>query len=425
MVLGGGGELHVTGRVQGSLNRVLHHADDEADAHHLHGDIVGNAEQGAGHGDQQQGTAGHAGSTAGTQSAHSAQHDGCRQRHLNAQGVSSGQRHDGDGDGGTVHVDGGAQRDGDGVHILVQTQLFAQGHVHGDVGGGAAGEEGGQAGLTQAAEHQRIGVAAQIEEHDEGGDDEGHEQHGAHQQGQQLAVLGKDGKAVAGNIGVDQTHDAEGSKIDDPAHDLGDRIGGVCHKGLGGVRADLLHGHAEHAGPEQDADVVAAHDGTDGVCHKVGEQSAHHFAQTLRHHVRLGSVCQHDRDREHKAGRHCDGRSQKGGEHVQPDDRAEAAVQLGRTLCQSTCHNHEHQHRGDALQCANEQAAQFTHPACTGGHQSQHRTDEQADQNANDQADAVVAGNCLIQRFHIDTPLSYCTPMAHSFLSLTQGRVLL
>ena len=54
---------------------------------------------------------------------HSAQHDGCRQRHLNAQGVSSGQRHDGDGDGGTVHVDGGAQRDGDGVHILVQTQL--------------------------------------------------------------------------------------------------------------------------------------------------------------------------------------------------------------------------------------------------------------------------------------------------------------
>ena len=52
-------------------------------------------------------------------------------------------------------------------------------------------------------------------------------------------------------------------------------------------------------------------------------------------------------------------------------------------------------------------------------------TDEQADQNANDQADAVVAGNCLIQRFHIDTPLSYCTPAAHSFLSLTQGRVLL
>ena len=28
---------------------------------------------------------------------------------------------------------------------------------------------------------QRIGVAAQIDKHDEGGDDEGHEQHGAHQ----------------------------------------------------------------------------------------------------------------------------------------------------------------------------------------------------------------------------------------------------
>ena len=32
MILSGGSELHVTGRIQGSLNRVLHHADDEADA---------------------------------------------------------------------------------------------------------------------------------------------------------------------------------------------------------------------------------------------------------------------------------------------------------------------------------------------------------------------------------------------------------
>ena len=56
--------------------------------------------------------------------------------------------------GGTVHVDGGAQRDGDGVHVLIQTQLFAQSHVHGDVGGGAAGEEGGQAGLIIRQQYQ-------------------------------------------------------------------------------------------------------------------------------------------------------------------------------------------------------------------------------------------------------------------------------
>ncbi len=33
MVLCSSGELHVTGRVQGSLHGVLHHTDDEADAH--------------------------------------------------------------------------------------------------------------------------------------------------------------------------------------------------------------------------------------------------------------------------------------------------------------------------------------------------------------------------------------------------------
>ena len=48
VILGGGGKLHVTGRVQGRLHRVLHHADDEADTYHLHGNIIGDAEQGAG-----------------------------------------------------------------------------------------------------------------------------------------------------------------------------------------------------------------------------------------------------------------------------------------------------------------------------------------------------------------------------------------
>ena len=50
-----GGKFHVTGGVQGSFHGILHHADDKADTDHLHGDIIGDAEQGAGHGDQQQG----------------------------------------------------------------------------------------------------------------------------------------------------------------------------------------------------------------------------------------------------------------------------------------------------------------------------------------------------------------------------------
>ena len=48
-----GGKFHVTGGVQGSFHGILHHADDEADTDHLHGDIIGDAKQGAGHGDQQ------------------------------------------------------------------------------------------------------------------------------------------------------------------------------------------------------------------------------------------------------------------------------------------------------------------------------------------------------------------------------------
>ena len=134
MILGGRGELHVAGGVQRSLHRVLDHADDEADTDHLHGHIVGDAKQGAGHGDEQQRAAGHAGSAAGTQSGHGAQDDGSRQGHGDAQRVGCGQRHDGDGDSRAIHIDGSAQRDGDGIHFLIEAQLLAQGHVDGDVG---------------------------------------------------------------------------------------------------------------------------------------------------------------------------------------------------------------------------------------------------------------------------------------------------
>ena len=43
--------------------------------------------------------------------------------------------------------------------------------------------------------------------------------------------------------------DAERSQIDDPAHHLRHSVGGIGKELLGGVRADVLHGKAEHAGP--------------------------------------------------------------------------------------------------------------------------------------------------------------------------------
>ena len=57
MVFGGSGKFHVTGGVQRSLNGVLNNANDEANADDLHGNIIGNAKQRAGHGDEQQRTA--------------------------------------------------------------------------------------------------------------------------------------------------------------------------------------------------------------------------------------------------------------------------------------------------------------------------------------------------------------------------------
>ena len=153
------------------------------------------------------------------------------------QGVSSGQRHDGDGDGGTVHVDGGAQRDGHGIHILVQTQLFAQGHVHGDVGGGAAGEEGHDAALLQAAEHQRIGVAPDAQEDQNGVDDQGHEKHTARQDAEQAAVVHEGGEAGLRYRGEHQTQDAEGGAADDPADGGGEGVRQVAQHLLGAVGA--------------------------------------------------------------------------------------------------------------------------------------------------------------------------------------------
>ena len=73
MVFGGGGKFHVTGGVQRSLNGVLNNANDEANANNLHGNIIGNAKQRAGHGDEQQRTARNTGSAACAQSRHDGQ----------------------------------------------------------------------------------------------------------------------------------------------------------------------------------------------------------------------------------------------------------------------------------------------------------------------------------------------------------------
>lgn len=127
-----------------------------------------------------------------------------------------------------------------------------------DAGGRAVmGEEGGQAAFTQAAEHQRVGVAVQVDEDNQWVNDQRHEQHRAHQQQQQAAVLGKDGQAVVRHVGKHQPMMPKGSHVDDPAHNGGNRVRRVGHKVFGGVAAQALHSQVKQAGPHQDADVVA------------------------------------------------------------------------------------------------------------------------------------------------------------------------
>ena len=76
VVLGGGGKEDVARGVQSGLQAVLDDAHDKAHAHHLHGNVVGNAEEGAGHGNQEEGTAGHARGAAGGQSGEDGQDQG-------------------------------------------------------------------------------------------------------------------------------------------------------------------------------------------------------------------------------------------------------------------------------------------------------------------------------------------------------------
>ena len=133
----------------------------------------------------------------------------------------------------------------------------------------------------------------------------------------------------------------------------------------------------------------------------------HHITQALGHHIRRGSFRQNQRLREQLAGHNAERSRHKGGEHVQPDHRTKAAVQLGGALRQCTGNNNKHQHRCNAFQRADKQVAEFFDPCSTGADQSQHRTDHQADCNAQDQAGGVVLGSqrfgCFCELIHNDS----------------------
>ena len=103
--------------------------------------------------------------------------------------VSGGQRQHADGDGRSGHIDGGTQRDGDAVGVLVEIELLGQRQVHGDIGARAACEEGRDGAFAQAGQHQRVGVATGLRPDNDGVDHQRHKNHAAHEYAQQMGII--------------------------------------------------------------------------------------------------------------------------------------------------------------------------------------------------------------------------------------------
>ena len=96
--------------------------------------------------------------------------------------MTCGKGHYGDSDGGSVHVDGTAQGDADGIEVLIQSKALAQGHIHRNIGGRRTCEEGTDGTLAQTQEHKRIWIASKHYRHDDGIQHQGYREHASHKE---------------------------------------------------------------------------------------------------------------------------------------------------------------------------------------------------------------------------------------------------
>ncbi|CAI0773257.1 Uncharacterised protein [Serratia marcescens] len=313
--------------------------------------------------DQQQRTAGHAGGAAGAEGRHHAQQQGGRDVHRDAQRVYRRQRQHGDGDRRAGHVDGGAQRDGNRVGVLIQVQLLAQFHVHRDVGGGAAGEEGGHAALAQAGEHQRIRVAADLPVNDQRVEHQRHQQHAAKQHHQQLGVAPQRAEAGFRQRGGHQAEDAERRTADHRAHHQRDRMGHVVDQPLGGL-GSVAQRQPQTDGPGQNADVVGVNQRMERVGHHAHQQALHHLHNAARRGNVRRAGGQRQRGREDKADDHRHQRGGKGAQQVEEQDRANVGL-LPLFMVGDRGHDqNQHQHRRHRFQRADEQGAEQADRRC-------------------------------------------------------------
>ncbi len=213
------------------------------------------------------------------------------------------QRQHGDGDRRTCHVHGCTQRNRHRIGIAIQIQLLRQRHVDRNVCRRAAGEEGIHAAFTQAGQHQRIRVAADLPEHQQRVDHQRHQQHTADQDDQQLRVAPQCIETGGCQRGGDQTKDPDWRKANHQLHHKGDSVGHIVHQVFRGL-VTMTQREAQTDRPDQDADVVRVHQRGDGVRDHAHQQTAKHFHNPGRRGDITGRAGQVQRGREQEAKHH-------------------------------------------------------------------------------------------------------------------------
>ena len=209
----------------------------------------------------------------------------------------------GNGDCRARHVYGCAQWDRHGVGIAVQVQLLRQRHVNRNVRRRAAGEEGIHSALAQAGQHQRIRVAADLPEHQQRVDHQRHQQHTADQHNQQLRVAPQRVETGGCKRRGDQPENTDWRKANHQLHHKGHGVGQIVDQVFRGV-VTVTQREAQANRPDQDANVVSAHQRGDGVRNHAHQQSAKHFDNAGWRRDVTGRAGQVQRGREQEAKHH-------------------------------------------------------------------------------------------------------------------------
>ena len=380
-------EKRVGRGIERCLHGILDDSDDEADADDLHGHIVGDAEQTAGERNQEQRTAGNAGSAACGDRCDNAQHDSGREVHIDSQSVCCRQRHDIDRDRRAFHIDSRAQRDRDGVIIFVQIEGFAQLHIYRNICSGTSRKESGNAAFFDAFEHQRIWIFADAEKYDQRIEDQGHGEHGTYQKHDEFSVFRKDRYAAAGDRSIDETEDSERRQADNAPYYFRERIRNIDDSDLGGFRSHS-QSDTDDDRPGQDADVVGVHQGGYRIVYDFHDEILKYLEDSFRGSIICDCVRQSNREGKNEADDYRDDGGQEGSEQIEQDDDFHAAFSRLRPA-QRTDDQKENEDRRNRLQSPYEQIAQNADRLSFGNCDSKDYTEDKSGDDPFNQTDAV------------------------------------